>query len=206
MIRSLLAAVLVTSLLPAAAEAAPAKVSDPVRYVDPLIGSANGGNTYRGAVRPFGMISWSPTNTAGDQTNAAGANGYSYNTAPTRGFALTHVNGAGCHPGAAGDIPIMPFAGAVTSSPTADTTDAIYASNFSHANETAKPGQYTVKLDSGAKANLAVSGSVTTGAFCGRRANGGTNNQKTYYRLYFVASFDHAFSTTGTWINDVLER
>ncbi|MGW0201961.1 hypothetical protein [Nonomuraea sp. NPDC003201] len=52
--------------------AAPAKVTDPVRHVDPLIGSANGGNTYPGAVLPFGMISWSPTNTAGDQTNAAG--------------------------------------------------------------------------------------------------------------------------------------
>ncbi|WP_263399687.1 hypothetical protein [Saccharopolyspora pogona] len=80
MIRSLLVAALVATLLPATAEAVPAKVTDPVRYVDPLIGSANGGNTFPGAVRPFGMISWSPTNTAGDQTNAAGANGYSYNT------------------------------------------------------------------------------------------------------------------------------
>jgi len=247
-IRTLLVAALVTSLLPATAEAAPAKVSDPVRYVDPLIGSSNGGNTYPGAVRPFGMISWSPTNTAGDQTNAAGANGYSYNTMRTRGFALTHVNGAGCHPGAAGDIPIMPVVGAVNSSPTADTTDAIYASNFSHANESAEAGRYSVTLDSGAKADLSVTtragvgeftfpqgaaanllfrvsnslngsenaeitidpatrtvtGSVTTGAFCGRRANGGTNNQKTYYRLYFVASFDRAFSTTGTWVNDEL--
>ena len=37
--------------------------------VDPLIGSSNGGNTYPGAVRPFGMLSFSPTSTAGDQTN-----------------------------------------------------------------------------------------------------------------------------------------
>ncbi|MBC7724057.1 MAG: hypothetical protein H7146_04810, partial [Burkholderiaceae bacterium] len=34
-----------------------------VKYVDPLIGTANGGNTYPGAVRPFGMLSWSPTST-----------------------------------------------------------------------------------------------------------------------------------------------
>ncbi|MEU6263583.1 GH92 family glycosyl hydrolase [Saccharopolyspora shandongensis] len=248
MIRSLLVAALVATLLPPTAEAVPAKVTDPVRYVDPLIGSANGGNTYPGAVRPFGMISWSPTNTAGDQTNAAGANGYSYNTPRTRGFALTHVNGAGCHPGAAGDVPIMPFVGEVTSSPTADTTDTIYASNFSHDNESAQPGRYTVALDSGARADLSVTpragvgefsyprgsaasllfrvsnslngsedaditidpatrtvtGSVLTGAFCGRRANGGENNRKTYYRLYFVASFDRTFASTGTWVNDQL--
>ncbi|GAA4588095.1 hypothetical protein GCM10023194_38790 [Planotetraspora phitsanulokensis] len=234
--------------VPADAGTAPAKVSDPVRYVDPLIGSANGGNTYPGAVRPYGMISWSPTNTAGDQTNAAGANGYAYGTPRVRGFALTHVNGAGCAPGAAGDIPIMPYVGAVTSSPTADTRDAVYASTFSHANETAQPGRYTVMLDSGAKADLSattragvgeftfpqgapanllfrvsnslngsedaeitidpagrtVTGSVLTGAFCGRRANGGVNNRKTYYRLYFVASFDRDFAGNGTWVNSEL--
>ncbi|MFI0423926.1 GH92 family glycosyl hydrolase [Spongiactinospora sp. 9N601] len=230
---------------PAAATPDPSPVSDPVAHVDPLIGSAGGGNTYPGAVRPFGMISWSPTNTAGDQTNAAGSNGYAYNTPRVRGFALTHVNGAGCHPGAAGDIPIMPHVGAVASSPTADTKDAVYASGFKHENETATPGRYTVTLDSGAKADLAVTtragvgefsfprgsaasllfrvsnslngsedaeikidpaartvtGSVLTGAFCGRRANGGTNNRKSYYRLHFVATFDRAFSGTGTWVD-----
>ncbi|MEV0386515.1 GH92 family glycosyl hydrolase [Nonomuraea sp. NPDC050643] len=234
--------------LSAAPSRPPVKDVDPVRHVDPLIGSANGGNTYPGAVMPFGMISWSPTNTAGDQTNAAGANGYSYNTPRVRGFALTHVNGAGCHPGAAGDVPIMPFAGEVTSSPTADTTDRIFAADFSHGNERAEPGRYTVTLNSGVKTDLAVttragagaftfpkgaaanllfrvsnslngsedaeitidpatrtvSGSVLTGAFCGRRANGGVNNRKSYYRLHFVASFDRAFSGTGTWVDGEL--
>ncbi|MEV0997323.1 GH92 family glycosyl hydrolase [Nonomuraea sp. NPDC050202] len=234
----------------AASTLTPGKVTDPVAHVDPLIGSAGGGNTYPGAVLPFGMISWSPTNTAGDQTNAAGANGYSYNTPRVRGFALTHVNGAGCHPGAAGDVPIMPFAGEVASSPTADTTDAIYASTFSHDNERAEPGRYTVTLDSGVKTDLSVTtragvgeftfpqgkqanllfrvsnslngsedaeitidpatrtvtGSVLTGAFCGRRANGGVNNRKSYYRLHFAATFDRAFSGTGTWVNGELRK
>ncbi|RYZ25519.1 MAG: hypothetical protein EOP01_10210, partial [Propionibacteriaceae bacterium] len=48
---------------------------DVVGYVDPLIGTANGGNTYPGAVRPFGMLSWSPTSTAGDQTGTGASNG-----------------------------------------------------------------------------------------------------------------------------------
>ncbi|MEU4423572.1 hypothetical protein AB0F81_23330 [Actinoplanes sp. NPDC024001] len=51
------------------------------------------------------MIAWSPTGTSGDQTNAPAANGYEHNTTRLRGFSLTHVNGAGCHPGAAGDVP-----------------------------------------------------------------------------------------------------
>ncbi|MGW0948997.1 GH92 family glycosyl hydrolase [Streptomyces sp. NPDC002623] len=232
----------------AASATSAAEVRSPVQYVDPLIGSANGGNTYPGANLPFGMIAWSPTSTAGDQTNTAAANGYSYNTTRVRGFSLTHVNGAGCHPGAAGDVPVMPFVGDVDSSPSADTKDQKYAANFSHANEKAEPGRYRVGLDSGATTDLAVSeragvadftfprdrpasllfrvsnslngsenahveidtarqkvtGWVETGAFCGRRANGGTNNRKSYYRLYFTASFDRAFSGVGTWQNDRL--
>ncbi|MFC6090765.1 GH92 family glycosyl hydrolase [Saccharothrix lopnurensis] len=220
-------------------------VRDAVGYVDPLIGSTGGGNTYPGAVRPFGMISWSPTTTRGDQTDTGAANGYAYDATRVRGFGLTHVNGAGCHPGAAGDVPIMPFVGEVTGSPTADVRDEVYAADFRHEDETATPGRYRVGLASGASADLSVttragvgdfafprdrpaallfrvsnslngsedaevvidpdrrtvSGSVLTGAFCGRRANGGANNKKTYYRLHFTASFDRAFSGTGTWVD-----
>ncbi|MDH6622452.1 putative alpha-1,2-mannosidase [Streptomyces sp. LBL] len=227
--------------LPALATSqAPAR---PSASVDPLIGSANGGNTYPGATLPFGMIAWSPTSTTGDQTSTGAANGYQYDTKRIRGLSLTHVNGAGCNPGAAGDVPIMPFVGDVTSSPSADTKDAVYAADFSHADEKATPGRYTLGLASGAAADLAVSkragvadftfpgdrpanllfrvsnslngsenarvdidavhrkvtGWVHTGAFCGRRANGGVNNRKSYYKLYFSASFDRAFSSVGTW-------
>ncbi|MEV6264281.1 GH92 family glycosyl hydrolase [Streptomyces sp. NPDC051784] len=235
------------AVLPPAAQAAPL-VAHPTAYVDPMIGTANGGNTYPGAVRPYGMIAWSPTSTTGDQTSTGAANGYEYGVTRMRGLSLTHVNGAGCNPGAAGDVPIMPFVGDVTSSPSADSKDLVYASGFSHDNERAVPGRYTVGLDSGASADLAVSeragvadfafpagkpanllfrvsnslngsedaeiridaahrkvtGSVLTGAFCGRRANGGTNNRKSYYRLYFSASFDRDFASTGTWRDSAL--
>ncbi|MEU6619767.1 GH92 family glycosyl hydrolase [Streptomyces litmocidini] len=234
--------------MPVEAEALAVSPSD---HVDPLIGSSGGGNTFPGATAPFGMMSWSPTSTTGDQTNTGAANGYSYNTTRLRGFALTHVNGAGCHPGAAGDLPIFPHTGDVTTSPTADTTDAVYASNFSHADESATPGRYklnlangtstdfaattrtaigTIGFPSGKPANLLfrtsnslngsedaetridtvnrkVTGSVLTGAFCGRRANGGTpnNNRKTYYRLYFTATFDQPFAGNGTWKDSTLQ-
>jgi len=231
------------------APSAGAAESAAVDSVDPLIGSSGGGNTFPGAVAPFGMLSWSPTSTRGDQTNTGAANGYDYNTTRLRGFALTHVNGAGCHPGAAGDVPIFPHTGAVTSSPTADTTDAIYASDFSHADESATPGRYRLGLANGVTTDVAattrtaigeidfpadkpasllfrtsnslngsedaetridtvnrkVTGSVLTGAFCGRRANGGTNNRKTYYRLHFSAQFDQPFTGNGTWKDATLQ-
>ncbi|WP_083752511.1 GH92 family glycosyl hydrolase [Saccharothrix sp. ALI-22-I] len=236
-------------LLAGVAVPAGASARDAVGSVDPLIGSAGGGNTYPGAVRPFGMISWSLTSTRGDQTNTGAANGYAYDATRVRGFSLTHVNGAGCHPGAAGDVPIMPFVGEVTTSPTADVRDEVYAADFRHEDESATPGRYRVGLASGASADLSVttragvgdftfpadkpaallfrvsnslngsedaevtidparrtvSGSVLTGAFCGRRANGGANNKKTYYRLYFTASFDRDFAGTGTWVNGSLQ-
>ncbi|MFB8116632.1 GH92 family glycosyl hydrolase [Streptomyces sp. NPDC055962] len=243
----LLTGALAGAVTPPAAQAG-ALVTRPTAWVDPMIGTWNGGNTYPGAVRPYGMIAWSPTSTTGDQTSTGAANGYEYGVTRMRGLSLTHVNGAGCNPGAAGDVPIMPFVGDVSSSPSADTKDAVYASGFSHDDERAVPGRYTVGLDSGATADLAVSeragvadfgfpagksanllfrvsnslngsedarveidtahrkvtGSVLTGAFCGRRANGGTNNRKSYYRLYFSASFDRDFATTGTWHDGTL--
>jgi predicted alpha-1,2-mannosidase len=245
-------ALLVATLAPAVgAEAAPSQVplvTDPVRYVDPFVGTAHDGNTWPGATRPFGMIAWSPTSTTGDQTSTGASNGYSYNVTKLRGFSLTHVNGAGCNPGAAGDVPIMPYVGNVDTSPTADTTDSKYVSTFSHANESASPGRYTVGLDNGVRTDLAasiragvsdftfpvgsaanllfrtsnslngsenaeisidpatrsVTGSVLTGAFCGRRGNGGGANnpdRRSYYRLYFSAVFDQEFARTGTWQN-----
>ena len=41
-------------------------------------------------------------------------------------------------------FPFLPYPGAVGSSPSADSTDAIYASSFSHANETGTAGYYRV--------------------------------------------------------------
>jgi predicted alpha-1,2-mannosidase len=241
-----LAAALLASTLTTMSDAVELSPAD---FVDPLVGSAGDGNTHPGATAPFGMLAWSPTSTRGDQTSTGAANGYQYDVTRLRGFSLTHVNGAGCNPGAAGDVPILPFAGDVTSSPTADTADAVYASNFSHADEAATPGRYRLGLQNGVTtdfaatertaigtlsypqgkpasllfrtsnslngsedaethldvANRRVTGSVLTGAFCGRRANGGVNNRKSYYRLYFTAQFDQPVTGTGTWKDATLQ-
>ncbi|MFE3262950.1 GH92 family glycosyl hydrolase [Streptomyces sp. NPDC059215] len=243
----LLAVVLAAGgITPAVAATAPPPdlVGDPTGYVDPLIGTKNGGNVFPGAVVPFGMLSWSPENTRGDATRTAAPGGYQYDATRVRGFSLTHMSGTGCA-GGSGDIPFFPYAGEVTSSPASDTKDAVYASDFAHADETAEPGHYRVGLSSGVTADLTatartgsgrftfpadkpasllirtansevgstasdvridpatrtVSGSVTSGNFCGYLDPEG---QRDYYTVYFTARFDRSFKTTGTWQDDRL--
>ncbi|MEU5086179.1 GH92 family glycosyl hydrolase [Streptomyces sp. NPDC021356] len=220
----------------------PALVKDPTRYVDPLIGTKNGGDTFPGAVTPFGMLSFSPENTRGDATRTTAPGGYHYDATRVRGFSLTHMSGTGCA-GGSGDIPFFPYAGQVTTSPASDTKDAVYASDFQHTDETAEPGHYKVGLASGVTADLTatartgsarftypadkpasllirtansevgstdssvtidaatrtVSGSVTSGNFCGYLDPEG---QRAYYTLYFTARFDRPFKATGTWQDD----
>ncbi len=50
-----------------------------------------------------------------------------------------------------------------------------------------------VKIDA---ANRTISGSVTSGNFCGYI---GTTDRRSYYTVYFVAHFDAPFLSTGTW-------
>ncbi|MEU6308418.1 GH92 family glycosyl hydrolase [Streptomyces chartreusis] len=163
----LLAAVLaVGSATPALAAPTgpPDLVQDPTSYVDPLIGTRNGGNVFPGAVTPFGMLSFSPENTRGDATRTAAPGGYHYDATRIRGFSLTHMSGTGCA-GGSGDIPFFPYSGEVTSSPASDTKDAVYASDFSHSDESAEPGRYRVRLASGVSADLTATARTGSGRF-----------------------------------------
>ncbi|GAA3261039.1 GH92 family glycosyl hydrolase [Dactylosporangium siamense] len=243
--RSLVAvALLVGAAVAPLAGSAPAfAVTNPAGYVNTLVGT-NGGETFPGADTPYGMVQWSPENTAGNQTRTVRPGGYGYSTTRTRGFSLTHMSGTGCA-GGSGDIPFMPYVGTVGSSPSADTTDATYASSFSHANETATAGYYRVGLNSGVNTELTattrtgagrftyptgstatmlvrtsnsevgssaatvnidaasrtISGSVTSGNFCGYINAVG---RRSYYTLHFTAVFDKPFSSVGTWQDGTL--
>lgn len=152
----LLAAVLVAALAAPTAHAHPPS-GDLTRYVDTFSGSAESspnfgtgggaGNTYPGAVAPFGMLAWSPDTLPGT-LNFAG--GYSYGDHLIRGFSLTHVSGAGC--AAEQDLPFLPTTSPVTTSPAefgSSDIDPRYEASFSHARERASPGYYRVDLDEG---------------------------------------------------------
>jgi predicted alpha-1,2-mannosidase len=130
-------------------------VARPVDEVNPLIGSRHGGNTFPGAVMPFGMLQWSPENTRGTHTRTASPSGYQYDATRIRGFSLTHLSGAGCR-GASGDVPFMPVTVPVQRSPSMDADDGIYASDFAHADEQAAAGDYRVRLANGVQVELAA--------------------------------------------------
>lgn len=129
--------------------------------VDPFIGTGKAGNCYPGAQAPFGMISWSPNTTFEDYESVPSRPGYKYDRDAIYGFTVTHLSGVGCH--AAQDLPIMPVRGALDVSPATDRN--AYASRFSHARETARPGFYAVSLDGG---NMEVALTVTERAGLGR--------------------------------------
>src|ERR1700755_3642405 len=147
-----------------AAPASPAPVTDPASYVNPLIGTDNGGNVFPGADTPFGMVQFSPDETNGNQAANVNSSGYSDGVNRIRGFGLAHVSGAGCG-GLAGDVPFFPYVGDVTTSPTADVKDATYSSRFATANQSAKAGNYSVTLDSGVKAELSATTRTAAGRF-----------------------------------------
>ena len=128
-------------------------------YVDPFVGTTNGGDTYPGASAPFGMVQWSP-----DETVSVGnaPSGYDYNaTTLLRGFSLNHVSGAGC--GVYGNFPFIPFNGNVTTSPVANPN--LYTLPFSHSQESASPGEYQVTTNGGIQVSLTATTRSGRGEF-----------------------------------------
>lgn len=112
-------------------------------YVDPFIGTGGHGHTFPGAVVPFGMVQLSPDNGRSDWDWCSG---YHYSDNHIAGFSHTHLSGTGI--GDWLDISVMPLL-----YPLRDEAEDIKAT-FSHANESAYPGYYTVQLDNQIKAEL----------------------------------------------------
>lgn len=107
-----------------------------VQYVDPFIGTGGHGHTYPGATLPHGMVQLSPdTRLEGWD----GCGGYHYSDNYIYGFTHTHLSGTGVSD--YGDILLMPM----SNEPSPD--NKTYGSVFSHANEKASAGFYSVKLE-----------------------------------------------------------
>src|SRR3954454_13616796 len=122
--------------------------------VDPFVGTTSGapnfgtgggaGNTFPGAVVPFGMVQFSP-DTSPSEDNFAG--GYSYGDRRIKGFGLTHFSGAGC--GILQDLPVTPTVASIDRSPAVRGSSGLatrFLARFDHAHEHASPGDYRVDL------------------------------------------------------------
>ncbi len=126
------------------------------KYVDPMIGtvgdeqsesSHGGGKTHPGACVPGGMVQLSPdTVTGGDN-----GTGYNFCQNTIEGFSFNHMSGIGWY-GDLGNIQVMPVVGETDlrsgsnqEVPFTKGTDG-WKSPFSHDEETAAAGYYSVRL------------------------------------------------------------
>lgn len=136
-----------------------------LKEVDVFVGTSEMGHVFPGATVPFGMVQLSPdTDTipflhegryTGDVYRYC--SGYQYADSSIVGFSHTHFSGTGHSD--LGDIRIMPTDVDGRLNPgTADNTSSGYRSSYSHENEEAHPGFYSVLLDDyNVKAELTAS-------------------------------------------------
>ncbi|WP_371824145.1 GH92 family glycosyl hydrolase [Lutibacter sp. A80] len=112
------------------------------KFVDPFIGTGGHGHTYPGATVPFGMLQVSPDNGI---SSWDWCSGYHYSDSITIGFSHLHLSGTGI--GDLADIRLMPINKKVDLATQIKTRDDIpYKSFYSHNQESASPGYYSVKL------------------------------------------------------------
>jgi predicted alpha-1,2-mannosidase len=196
----------------------PVTIDDPARYVNPFVGTKEGGidfghgggaaNTFPGATTPFGMVQFSP-DTAVHQHG-----GYQYDDDHLKGFSLTHLSGPGCDD--LGNLPFLPVLDGEHGGTVA----------FAHEHEEASPGYYRVDLANGVRVELsattrsgiaritypagrrgglvldaaravnAATGEITAagGALSGHTDSGGFCGQGNRYRLFFHAGADGGFT------------
>ncbi len=127
---------------------ADAEETDPYTLVDPFIGTGGHGHTHPAATLPFGMIQ------AGPDTRLEGwdgCSGYHYDDDTIYGFSQTHLSGTGVSD--YGDILLMPF-DAAADIPT--TAAYPFRQGFAHADESAAPGHYAVRLANGMEVDIAA--------------------------------------------------
>lgn len=113
------------------------QAQDFAKHVNPFIGTGGHGHTFPGATVPYGMVQLSPDTRIDGSWDGCG--GYHYSDNLIYGFSHTHLNGTGVSD--YGDIMLMPTMG----EPSFD--NKVYSSTFSHDNEKASAGFYSVKLD-----------------------------------------------------------
>jgi len=125
---------------------------DLVEYINPLIGTAGGGNVYPGPTTPHGMVQLGP-----DTDMRNWSDGYDYGDSVIIGFSLQHLSGTGIPD--LGDFAFVPSVGHMKFKPGmieektkngqthfSFNPDSGYCQPFSHKDEIAKAGYYSVKL------------------------------------------------------------
>lgn len=111
------------------------------KYVNPFIGTGGTGHTFPGATTPFAMVQLSPDTRIDGSWE--GCSGYHYNDSIIYGFSHTHLSGTGCSD--YGDIAFMPYFSKTENFDYVKSN--LLQAKFSHKNEKASAGYYSVVLD-----------------------------------------------------------
>jgi len=112
------------------------------QFVDPFIGTGFHGHVFMGANVPFGAVQLGPVNLS---EGWDWCSGYHYSDSTIIGFSHTHLSGTGI--GDLGDILLMPATGdIITDKGSIKNLEAGNTSLFSHQEEIARPGYYSVRL------------------------------------------------------------
>ncbi|WP_197489980.1 GH92 family glycosyl hydrolase [Rheinheimera sp. SA_1] len=132
--------------------------TDPLLFVDPLIGTDGKGKTYPGATVPYGMVQLSPDN---GRTGWDWIAGYFYPDTIIAGFSHTHLSGTGA--GDLYDISFMPLRLPLKREKTDGGPAAgTLVSSFSHQQEQAQAGYYQVYLPD-YRVNVELTAGLRTG-------------------------------------------
>ncbi len=125
----------------------PTQTAEPVEllsYIDPFIGTGGiafgVGGSYPGAARPFSLVKVSPDtgDSYGSAPGFSHTGGYHYDDDHIQGFSHLHMQGVGI--ASYGNLSLMPADGVVA------TEQDGYAAQFSHEDEDAGAGWYTVSF------------------------------------------------------------
>jgi predicted alpha-1,2-mannosidase len=150
------------------------------QFVQPRIGTGGHGHCYPGATVPFGMVQLSP-----DTYNKGWdwCSGYNYSDSSIMGFSHTHLSGTGI--GDMLDFLVMACTGPVKTEPgSRENPGSGYRSRFSHDEEHAVPGYYSVLLrDYGVRAELSATARAGI-----HRYTFPENKQS-----YFIVDLDHGY-------------
>ncbi|KAB8244312.1 glycosyl hydrolase family 92-domain-containing protein [Aspergillus flavus] len=125
---------------------------DVLQYVDPLIGSSNGGNVFAGASLPYGMAK-----AVADTDSVNNQGGFAYDGSNITGFSSLHDSGTGGQP-SLGNFPIFPY----VSCKDDDVNGCVYPkklrkTRYDPGSVSASPGYFALTMASGIQVDMTVS-------------------------------------------------
>ncbi|XHF97346.1 hypothetical protein AWENTII_000936 [Aspergillus wentii] len=135
-----------------AADNTPVYDYDVLQYIDPLIGSANGGNVFAGASLPYGMAK-----AVADTDSQSNQGGFAFDGSNITGFSSLHDSGTGGSP-SLGNFPLFPYVKCQND----DVNGCVYPkkerkTGYVSESVQASPGYFGLTMNSGIKVDTTVS-------------------------------------------------